>query len=162
MSDLHYFDDLHEGDRWTSEARVVTAEDVSGFAHLTGDLNPIHIDPEFAAETPFGQPIAHGLLGLSFMAGLASTAPQLDTIALLSVGEWQFLKPIYYGDHIHVVSEIVKLTANGRKRGRVVWQKSLVNQQGISVQEGSIETLVRCRPIVRKAATEGQKLQIPS
>ena len=45
---------------------MVTAEDVSAFADLAGDRNPVHLDPAFARTTPFRRCIAHGLLGLSW------------------------------------------------------------------------------------------------
>src|SRR5438270_5419201 len=73
------FDELAAGDEWESPARTVTEADVVHFAALTGDFNPIHVDRESAAQTPFGRPIAHGLLGLSFAAGLTSAAPRVDT-----------------------------------------------------------------------------------
>ncbi len=44
---------------------------------MTGDYDPLHTDHEFAAKSHYGKPIAHGLLGLSLMAGLSSTTPRL-------------------------------------------------------------------------------------
>ena len=101
-----YFEDLRLGDRWVSPTRTITEEDVTGFARLTGDHNPLHLDGDFARQSPFGRPIAHGLLGLSFAAGLASDSPRVETVAFLSVHEWRFLKPVYFGDRVHVVTEI--------------------------------------------------------
>lgn len=53
-----------------SDWLTVSAADVESFAHLTGDLNPLHLDADFAAGTPFGAPIAHGLLTLSLVVPL--------------------------------------------------------------------------------------------
>jgi hypothetical protein len=47
------------------------------------------------------------------------------------------------------VSHVVELEPNGRKRGRVVWKRDIVNQQGALVQEGIFETLVARRPLAR-------------
>lgn len=49
---------------------AVTAERVYAYAEASGDFNPIHVDPAFAATTDFGAPIAHGMLLLAYMAQL--------------------------------------------------------------------------------------------
>ena len=154
MSDLLYFEDLSVGARWKSRTHVVTADDVSRFAQLTGDRSPLHLDEEYARTSPFGRPIAHGLLGLSFVAGLSSDCPRLDTVAFLGVSGWRFLRPVYYGDQVHVISEVLQLESNGRKRGRVNWMRQLINQQGSVVQEGYFETLVARRMLVRALTKE--------
>ncbi len=154
MSEVLHFEDVRRGDRWISPTRTVTRSDVSQFAHLTGDFNPLHMDDDFAKESMFRRPIAHGLLGLSFAAGLGSASPLVDTVAFLGVSEWKFLKPVYFGDRVHVVTEILEMEPKGRKRGSVVWKRSLVNQRGEVVQEGNFETLItrRCAPQKRPAA----------
>ena len=63
----HYYEDFSIGDEFTSPGRTVTETDVSVFAGLSGDYNPLHTDEEFAKETIFGTRIAHGLLGLSMV-----------------------------------------------------------------------------------------------
>ncbi len=138
------FDDLAVGDEWQSPARTVTEADVVQFAALTGDFNPLHVDRESAAATPFGRPIAHGLLGLSFAAGLTSTAPRVETLAFVGILEWAFLKPIFFGDTIRVLSRIEALEPRSRgRRGVVTWHRRVVNQSGEVVQEGRTQTLVR-------------------
>ena len=59
---------------WKSSGRTVTETDVVMFAGLTGDYNPLHIDHEYVKDTPFRRPIAHGLLGVSLVAGLGNHA----------------------------------------------------------------------------------------
>lgn len=140
------FDDLAVGDEWESPGRTVTEADVVHFAALTGDFNPIHVDRESAAKTPFGRPIAHGLLGLSFAAGLTSAAPRVDTMAFLGIVEWAFHKPIFFGDTIRVLSRVEALDPKARgRRGVVSWHRRIVNQSGEVVQEGRTQTLVRSR-----------------
>ncbi len=157
MPEHLYFEDLKRGDRWVSPARTVSEADVMDFAQLTGDFNPLHVDEEFARRSPFGRPIAHGLLGLSFVAGLASNSPLVHTVAFLSVHDWRFLKPLYFDDRVHVVTEVINTESQGRKRGRVIWQRSLVNQRGETVQRGQTETLVARRtPIPRGALSESE------
>ncbi|MBI1900096.1 MAG: dehydratase [Planctomycetia bacterium] len=140
-----HFDDVEIGDRWISPARTVTETDVGHFAELTGDFTPLHVDADFARQTPFGRPIAHGLLGLSLMAGLSSGCPRMQTAAFLGIRDWQFLRPIFFGDTVHVETEIVSKQASGRRRGRILWRRRLVNQDGEVVQQGELETLVMSR-----------------
>lgn len=160
MTDLLLFDDLNVGDRWISATKQVTRQDASRFAEVTLDFNPLHLDDEFAAESPFGQPIAHGLLGMSLVAGLSSNAPRVQTIAFLGVYDWQFLRPIYFGDYVHVVTEVLELEAAGRKRGRVLWSRAMINATGYTVQHGRFETLITRRAIVPRGQTAQAKYNL--
>ncbi len=154
-----YFDQMQVGDRWQSRGRTVTETDVVSFACLTGDHDPLHVDHQFARQSPFGKPIAHGLLGLSLVAGLGSNHPQVNTTAFVSIEDWRFLKPIYFGDTLHVVNEVIEKRAKGRRRGYVRWKRQLFNQNGEVVQEGIFETVVEMsqaanREFPRAAAQE--------
>lgn len=137
-----FFDQLRIDDQWESPSRLITEEDVGEFADLTGDHDPIHVDAKYAAQTPFRQPIAHGLLGLSFMAGLSSNYPRVQTTALVSVHDWQFIKPIFIGDSIHVITKVIGLEEHGRRNGAVRWFRQVVNQHNQVVQQGGLTTLV--------------------
>lgn len=152
MSEPLYFDDLKVGDRWTSRARTILESDVANFAGLTGDYDPLHVDREFAKQTPFGRPIAHGLMGLSFVAGLGSHFPMVHTVAFVAVRNWEFLRPAYVGDTVHAVNEVQELRDSGRRRGNVLWQRRLVNQRGEIVQQGIFETIVAKNPAVKPRA----------
>jgi acyl dehydratase len=140
------FDDLVVGDEWESLWRTVTETDVVLFAGLSGDFNPLHIDHFSCKSGPFGQPVAHGLLGMAIATGLLSQAVRVDTLAFLAILEWRFIRPIAFGDTIHAVSRVEALEphATGR-RGVVTWQRRIVNQNGLVVQEGRTQTLVRAR-----------------
>lgn len=142
MSDALHLEDLEVGRTWKSPARTLTETDIISFAGMTGDYDPLHVDREFAAETPYGKPIAHGLLGLSLMAGLSSTCPRVRTMALVRVDQWMFHRPIFIGDTLHVVTEVESITPRGRRSGEVVWFRKLINQRGECVQSGRISTLV--------------------
>jgi 3-hydroxybutyryl-CoA dehydratase len=153
------FEDLQIGQQWTSDSRRIALEDVVQFADLTGDRDRLHVDPEFAARGPFGKPVAHGMLGMSILAGLSSTAPFVKTAALVDIRSWTFLKPLFPGDSVHVITEIVDLKPHGRRHGQVHWHRQLINQKGEKVQEGVLVTLVsRTSPLstspVRKPESE--------
>ncbi|GIW86784.1 MAG: monoamine oxidase [Isosphaeraceae bacterium] len=139
--------DLRPGDQWRSPGRTITQADVVAFAGISGDFNPIHMDHEFAQSTPFGKPIAHGLLGLAIASGLGSHSPRVDTVAFLQILEWKFLEPIYFGDTVHLISRVVSVEPRGvGRRGVVTWHRQLVNQRGRVVQEGQAQTIVRSAP----------------
>jgi acyl dehydratase len=142
------FGDLHVGDEWRSPARTITESDVVHFAGISGDFNPLHVDHHAARTSPFRKPVAHGLLGLSVASGLTSNHPRVDTLAFLAILEWKFLQPIAFGDTIHVVTRVDSLEPRARgRRGVVTWRRTLVNHEGVAVQEGLTQTLVRGRRI---------------
>jgi 3-hydroxybutyryl-CoA dehydratase len=141
-----FYEDLKPGDEWESPARTVTESDVVAFAGLSGDFNPIHVDHHASRKGAFGRPVAHGLLGLSIASGLASQAPRVGTIAFLSIEHWQFLQPIAFGDTVHVVTRVESVQPRARGRRAVItWKRTLLNQDGIAIQEGTTKTLVKGR-----------------
>lgn len=138
------FQELKVGDEWVSPARTITESDVVAFAGISGDYNPLHVDHESARKGPFRRPVAHGLLGLSILSGLASHSPLVETLAFLGIVNWTFQQPIFFGDTVHVVTRVEELEPRARgRRGVVTWRRLLVNQKGETVQEGLTQTLVR-------------------
>ena len=148
--DVMYLEDLEEGTSWKSLSRTITETDIVTFAGMTGDFDPLHVDHDYASKTPYGKPIAHGLLGLSFMAGLSSNCPRVRTLALVRVEEWNFQRPVYVGDTVHVVTEIESIQPKGRRSGEVVWKRKLINQRGECVQSGKLVTLVSSQAFLPK------------
>src|SRR5262245_65773339 len=95
-----YFDDVEIGQEWKSPGRTVTETDLVNFAGLSGDFNPIHVDHQFAATTPFRRPVAHGLLVLSISSSLGLHSPAMRTVAFLDIREWKFVGPVFIGDTV--------------------------------------------------------------
>jgi 3-hydroxybutyryl-CoA dehydratase len=141
-----FFDDVEVGQQWESLGRTVTETDIVNFAGLSGDFNPVHIDHEFARTTPFRRPIAHGLLVLSLGSGLGIFCPPMRTLAVLTIREWQFKEPVFVGDTLRVVSQVLTKEVRGRgRRGVITWQRQILNQERKVVQEGVTVTLVEGR-----------------
>lgn len=84
---------MKTGDVFTHEFQF-SQKDVEEFARVTGDNNPVHIDPEYAAKTIFKRPIMHGMLGASLFSKVFGTMfPGEGTIYLKQ--SLNFLKPMY-------------------------------------------------------------------
>ncbi len=144
-----YFEEFTVGQKIVTAGRTVTEADVVAFAGLTGDYNQIHTDAEYAAQTPFGQRIAHGLLGLSIASGLAVQTGILEgtVIAFREVREWKFVKPVFFGDTIHAELEVVETKPLRRLGGGAVTIALQVkNQHGDVVMKGKWVTLIASRP----------------
>jgi acyl dehydratase len=147
MSALH-FEDLELGAEWSPVARTITEADVTAFAGLSGDTNPVHTDAVFAADSRFGERIAHGLLGLAAAGGFLSRAGVIDgtAIALLDVS-WSFRAPIRFGDTIAAAITVKdKREVSDPASGIVTFAFRLTNQSDDLVQEGEHVFLVKRRP----------------
>lgn len=84
-------------------SKSLSAEDIEDFAEVTGDTNRLHLDPEYAAETRFGEPIVHGVLANGLISAALARLPGL-TIYLSQ--ESSFLAPISVGDRATAVCEV--------------------------------------------------------
>lgn len=146
-----FFNEVEIGDEWRSGARTLTETDLVMFAGLTGDFDPLHMDHEFARNTPFGRPIAHGLFGMSLVAGLGSHSPWMRTVAFTRIVEWQFKQPMFVGDTVLAHTRVVAKTPHGRRHGIVTWLRQLLNQNNEVVQEGTVETMVLVDPEIARA-----------
>lgn len=149
QTQLHW-DDLVPGFRYRTPSRTITESDVVAFAGLTGDYNRMHTDAEFAATTPYGQRIAHGLLVASISVGLNTrTAPnQLMEPSLIALLEnrLKFPKPTLIGDTLTVDVEVLEQTPTSKPdRGVVVFKRTTSNQRGEAVAESHVTLLVRRR-----------------
>jgi 3-hydroxybutyryl-CoA dehydratase len=96
-------------------ARRIDAADFVRFASLSGDLNPIHQDPEFAATTRFGKVIAPGLLVASyFSAEIANTMPGPGSIYMSQT--LTFLRPVFHDDEVVIRLTVLEFPKAGMCR----------------------------------------------
>ena len=135
-----YFDDLRVGMRETY-SKHVTAADVNGFAEISGDKNPIHLSEEFAAQTPFGGRIAHGILTASLISAVIGT--RLPGPGAIYISQTlRFLAPVRIGDTVVTSVEVVELVEKGR-RGKLRCECRVGD---VLVLEGEAEVKVPARP----------------
>ena len=66
--------DIHQGDNLPSLVKHISQREINLYAEAVGDLNPIHIDESFAAQTPLGGTIAHGMLILAYVSEVMTAA----------------------------------------------------------------------------------------
>ncbi|CAB4785368.1 MAG: dehydratase [Actinobacteria bacterium] len=143
-----YYEDFSVGDAVETPARTVTETDVVNFAGLSGDYNPLHTDAAFAAASPFGQRIAHGLLVVAFVSGLLARLSLFDGTGLAFVElRWKFLKPVFFGDTLHVRHSVLeKHDTKSTKSGTVSFQVDVLNQNSEIVQTGQRVLKLARRP----------------
>jgi acyl dehydratase len=140
-----YFDDFYMGQKFVTKARTVTEEDVVNFAALSWDHNRLHTDAEYAADTKYGQRIAHGLLGMIIHSGLAYQLTEESILAFLEL-TWQFKLPIYIGDTVHVEQAVKGMRESSKPdRGILTFEKEMFNQRGEVVQTGTTTILIAKR-----------------
>jgi len=144
-----YFEEFTVGQKITTVGRTIAESDIMTFAGLSGDYNQIHTDAEFAKTTPFGQRVAHGLLGLSVASGLAMRTGVLEgtVIAFREINNWKFTSPIFIGDTIHVEMEVTETKALPRiGGGSVVIALDVKKQTSETVMKGTWTALVLSKP----------------
>lgn len=98
------FDEITVGDTATY-SRLVTDREIQLFAAVSGDHNPVHLDPDYAATTQFGECIAHGMLTGAFIS--AAVAMLLPGPGAIYLGQTlQFRAPVTLGDTVTVNLEV--------------------------------------------------------
>ena len=86
--------------------RTITGDDVRRFVDMTGDDNPLHVDPAYAETTSFKDVVVHGMLGASFLSTVIGT--QLPGTGALWISQnMEFLLPVRLGDELTVSATVV-------------------------------------------------------
>ncbi len=125
----------------THESTItITPEMVETFARATGDLNPIHLDEEYARGTIFKTRVAHGMLLAGVLSGILGTRfPGIGTIYLSQT--LKFVRPVLIGDRITWRITVREINA---VNNRALLDTICVNQKGERVITG--EALVALPP----------------
>lgn len=112
--------------------RSLTQDDFDAFAALSGDDNPIHVDPAFSARTSFGRTVSHGMLLYTILRGLAEKlAPGARQVSQ----ELKFPAPAYAGEPIRFEAHVAR--EDGARRSIVMRAARLGD--GAAVCEGTCE-----------------------
>ncbi len=136
------FDRLEIGTRMNGRGRTIGESDITSFAALTGDWHPQHADADWAAESPFGQRIAHGMLVLSYAFGLLPIDPE-RVVALRSVRNVVFKRPVAIGTTIRLRPRSSKMRPLDHDHGLVELALRVRGADGRIVARGAIEVLWR-------------------
>jgi acyl dehydratase len=130
------FDEITIGQS-TTFSRTIGEREIMLFAAASGDVNPLHLDPVYAATTPFGEPIAHGILSASLIS--AAVALQLPGPGAVYVSQTlRFLRPVKAGDQLTARLEV---TAKREDKKFITLDCEIVNQHGKPVVTGQAEIM---------------------
>ena len=112
-------------------SKQITQIDLTLYAAITGDFNPVHFDPVYSAQTRFKGPIAHGMIAAGLVSGLIGMKlPGPGTIYLKQTLD--FLVPVKINDVITACVEVIALL----DKNRVRLKTTCMNQEGVMVLEG--------------------------
>lgn len=116
-----------------SFTKTITEYDISAFAGITGDFNPVHVNEEAAKESPFGRRIAHGMLtGGLISTVLGTKMPGEGTVYLEQ--NLRFTAPVYIGDTCTASVEITEIL--NEEKGIYKLDTKVMNQNGTMVSDG--------------------------
>ena len=115
-----------------TRVRTITDDDIVRFAEVSGDRNPVHLDANYAARSPFGQRIAHGFLTGSMISALIGM--ELPGAGSIYLGQTlKFLAPVHIGDTVTASVEVIGV----RKEKRIITLRTdCTNQNGVLVLTG--------------------------
>jgi 3-hydroxybutyryl-CoA dehydratase len=134
-----FFEDLHVGME-ASLVKTVSQDDLRAYAHITGDLNPIHLDEAYAKETPFRRIIAHGMLTGAYISAVFGT--RLPGPGCIYISQTlNFKAPVHIGDEVTATVRISDLIEH-RKRAIFTCQCTVGDK---SVLEGEAVIMVPSR-----------------
>lgn len=128
---------LKPGDT-ASRSKPITDETVRGFAEVTGDTNPVHLDDEYAAGTRFGRRIAHGMIAAGMIsATLANDLPGPGTVYLGQ--SLQFKAPVFLDDTVTATVTVLKVRED---KPIITLETVCTNQNDETVLEGEATVMV--------------------
>lgn len=143
-----FFEDLTPGTRLSTQGRTITPTDGAVWAMFTGDMNPMHVDEEFAAEHGlFGGVFPPGLMVVAIASGLKERLGIFAGTGLAMLRQTvEYRRPVLPGETVHVELTVEATRRHpGRARGEVVFAYAVVTGDGEVAVEGRWEMLVRAR-----------------
>ena len=111
-SGVIYFDEITYA-MSAEVTRIISEQDVISFAEVTGDMNPIHMDVNYASNSIFGQRVAHGMLVAGFISAVfGSNFPGTGWIYVDQ--SLQFKRPVFINDEVKVAVKVKRLIPEKR------------------------------------------------
>lgn len=114
-------------------SKTITDEDIRKFSEATGDLNPLHLDKDYASRTVFGDRIAHGILTVGLVSAALSKLPGVVVYLSQNI---RFMKPVKIGDTIEAVVEVIEVTP---EKSQLRLKTTCSNQRGEQVLDGEAQ-----------------------
>ena len=140
-----YLNDLSIGQEFTTASRTVTAEDVEEFARLTGDVNPVHLDEEYARHSIFGRRVVHGALTVAIASGLLSPFLVETTVAAHGLDQLRFRRPVFLGETLHVVFKLKAIEPLDDAVGILRMRCRVISRDGKVVMLGTFSVVMKRR-----------------
>jgi 3-hydroxybutyryl-CoA dehydratase len=109
----HFIDELEVG-MADQVVREVTEDDIIAFAKVSGDDNPVHLDADFAAATPFRERIAHGMLTAGYISAVLGTRLPGPGAIYMSQS-LKFMAPVKIGDEVTAEARITHIDREKRR-----------------------------------------------
>ena len=137
MADIAARADYYIGEQ-ASLTKTITESDVTTFAGLIGDHNPIHTDDEYARKSRFGKRLAHGVFtGGLISAVLGNKLPGPGSIYLSQ--QLEFLAPVFIGD---TITAVVEVTSWRPEKRIITFKTDAYNQEEMQVVTGQSVLMV--------------------
>lgn len=135
------FEEIEIGET-ASITKMISEADIVNFAGIIGDFNPVHINPEYAKTTMFGERIAHGMLTASFISTLVGCClPGINALYLSQ--EVKFVRPVKIGDTITAHAEVIEKI---EEKHRLVMKTVIKNQREEVVVDGKAVVMIMKKP----------------
>jgi acyl dehydratase len=119
--------------------KTITADDVALFAKVSGDNQPLHLDPSFAARTRFKKPIAHGMFSAGLISAALGTKLAPEFVAVYLTQQLRFRMPVNIGD---TITAEVEVTAVDEEKRILTLRTDCTNQNGDAVVKGEATVLL--------------------
>ena len=119
-------------------SKAAKAEDIDSFSYLTGDMNPVHVNEDFAGKTRFGRRIAHGMWVASLISAVIGT--KLPGPGSIYLGQsLEFTEPVFIGDTVTATAKVIDV----REDKPIVTLETICrNQHGNEVIRGEAVVFV--------------------
>jgi acyl dehydratase len=120
-----------------SYSQIITDADIKAFAGVSGDINPVHLDEDYAKNSRFEKRIAHGMMTASYFSALFGTKIPGEG-CVYTYQSLKFKKPVYLGDTVTATVEVTNVNLDKRR----VWFKTICKVKNKIVTDGEAELFI--------------------